>query len=366
MQRLRLYDLRLGRLPDRLGLCQGDLPQLCAYINSAQERLLMAKESGDEGWWGTFAEVAYTVSRLNPYITTDRHIARLEMIDVCSKPVPLNNQFYEYLQFGAGRQRKHWQHSGGFCGFWGNNVETYSRNNVVTFHDLLPTPQTIRIYGTDPADTDGTHRVLLQGLDANGQVVYSQDGFNQVTGIFVTLDTPFVDSPFPFSRLTGIQKDLTTGQVQFFQVDPTTGAQNDLHSMEPSELTASYRRYYLNRLPLNCCHGGPVNPCQPPATGVPTTVQVTAMAKLELIPVLVDTDYTLIQSAEAIINECEAIRYEGMDNANAHQMADRKHKKAIQLLIGQMTHYLGKDSPAVSFHPFGSASLERQKIGSMI
>jgi hypothetical protein len=362
MRRLRLYDIRLSRLPDRLGLCTGDLPQLCTYINAAQERLLTAKESGSEGWWGSWAEVRFNVSNSNPFITTPREIARLEMIDVCGQPIQLNNQFFEYMQFGAGRSPRRWQNSGGFCGFWRNRCQAYTRNNAITFDELLPTPQIIRVFSSDPADTDGTHRVLLQGMDANGAVVYSQDGNSQVMGVFLTLNAPFVDSPFPLSRITGIQKDITAGQLQFFQVDPTTGVQNNLHTMEPGEQTALYRRYYLNRLPFNCCQSAP-NPCQPLPPSVSRFVQVTAMAKLELIPVTTDTDYLLISSAEAVINECESIRYEGMDNATAAGMADRKHRKALGLLNGQLSHYLGIDQPAVNFKPFGDASLERVAIG---
>ena len=362
MRRLRLIDLRQSRLPSVLGYCSGDIPQLCQAINAAQERLITAKEASEDGWWGGFAEVRFNVSNSNPFITTPREIARLEMIDVCGTPIQLNNPFMEYMMFGAGRSPRRWQNGGGFCGFWRNRCQAFMRNNAVTFEDLLPAPQTIRIFAADPADTDGTHRVLLQGLDANGQVVYSQDGQNQVVGIFLTLSAPFVDSPFPFSQLTGIQKDVTAGQVQFFQVDPTTAVQNALHTMEPSEETALYRRYYLNRLPFNCCHSAP-NPCQPLPAGVSRYVQVTAMAKLELIPVTTDTDYTLIQSQEAIINECEAIRYEGMDNATAAGMADRKHRKAIGLLNGELAHRLGIDQPAVNFAPFGDARLERLNIG---
>lgn len=356
MQRLRLYDLRLSRLPDRLGLCTADTPQLCTYINSAQERLLMCRESGDEGWFGTWAEIAFNTSRTTPYITMPREVARMEMVAVCRRPVPVNNQFFEYLQFGAGRQPRLWP---GGCGFLPNDVQVYSRNNVITFQDLDTTtsPQIIRVYSSDALDTDGTHRVLIQGMDASGNVVTSQDGLNRVQGIFLTIDSPFVDTPFPFSQITGIQKDVTIGQIQFFQVDPTTGAQAALHTMEPSEQTALYRRYYLGDLPINCCH----NPLL-----LPHQVQVTALVKLDLIPVTTDTDYCLIQSKEAIINECEAIRYEGIDHANSHAMADRKHRQAIRSLNGQLAHFIGKDTVAVNFSPFGSARLENQKIGTLI
>lgn len=352
MQRLRLYDLRLSRLPDRVGLCQGDIPQLCSYINSAQERLLTAKEAGDDGWWSTFAEVRFNLSRHTPYITLPREIARIESANVCDMPVPLQNQMFEYMEYGNGRLPKRNRHRD-----WFPMTQVMTRNNVVTFQDLLPTPQIIQIFSSDPADTGGDKRVLLQGTDANGNTLYDLSGNDQVLGNWITLDSPFAMSSVPLSRITGIQKDITSGQLQFFQVDPVTGASFPLHQMEPSEQTALYRRYYFSDLPANCCH----------RPDIPTRmVQASAIVKLELIPVTTDTDYTLIQSAEAIINECEAIRYEGMDNPNSAKLADRKHIMAIRLLNGELGHRLGIDKPAVNFAPFGSARLERQSIGTML
>jgi len=107
MQRLRLYDLKRTGLPAALGLCATNTNALASIVNAAQLRLLYAKEASDEGWWSTFAEVQFQASRSTPYVTMSREIARLEVIDVCSRPVPLRNQFYEYLQFGNGRMPLH-------------------------------------------------------------------------------------------------------------------------------------------------------------------------------------------------------------------------------------------------------------------
>ena len=99
MQRLRLIDCRLSRLPSVVGLCQADIPGIAQFVNSAQRRLLMCKEAGDEGWWGTFAEISFLANRHHPYITLPREIARIEAMSVCDRPVPVNNQFFEYLEF---------------------------------------------------------------------------------------------------------------------------------------------------------------------------------------------------------------------------------------------------------------------------
>jgi hypothetical protein len=350
MPRLRLYDVRLSRLPELVGKCQADITAVANYVNSAQRRLLLCREAGDEGWWGTWAEVAFNlVSRNNPYITCPREIARLEKLDVCGRPMWIQNQFYEYLDFGNGRMPK--RHGDSDC-----FRQAYTRNNVVTFTDQSIAPCKIRIYASDPADVGSASRVLLQGLDQNGNPVYTTDNLNQVTGEFVTLQSPFADSLFSWNQINGIQKDQTIGNVQIFQVDAITGNQTLLLTMEPSEKVAGYRRYYLHNLPASCCHV--------PTNVVP--VQVTAIAKLELVPVQVDTDYLLFQNLEAIIEEAQSVRYSEIDSEAAKKMAQEKHTQAVRLLQGELVHYLGKTTAAVNFAPFGTARLERQKIGTLI
>lgn len=357
MQRLRFYDLRVSRLPGVVGLCSADGPRLADFVNTAQRRLVYAKESGDEGWWGTWAEIAFTVSRSSPYITLPRGVARLETATVCDRPIPINNQFVEYLQFGNGRFPKHFRHDRLNLFL----TQSYQRNNAVTFTDLTNPPQMLTIYSSPQ---DNGKRVLLQGLDNNNNTIYSQDGLNRVIGVFITLGQPFVIAPMPFNQITGIQKDITANPIQIFQADPNTGAQILLHTMEPGEQTASYRRYFFNPLPFTCCPPQSVTTTATSPSGSP--IQVTAIVKLELIPVVVDTDYTLIQNMEAIIEECASVRYSQIDSPSSKQMAQERHTQAIRMLNGELTHYLGRDEPAVQFKPFGSARLERLKIGSML
>lgn len=350
MPRLRLYDLRLGRLPESIGACSSDIPRIRNAVNTAQRRLLFCREAQNEGWYGTWAEMAFSVSRDNPYLTLPREVARIELADVCNRPVVINNQFHEYLQFGNGRLPQ--------CNQWRRATclsQIYSRNNVVTFTDLSNAPQLLAIYFSDPADVG--KRVLLQGTDNNNNVVYSQDGNFQVQGVYLTLQAPFVTSTIQFNTLTGIQKDITAGPIQIFQVNPSTGAQILISTMEAGETMADYRRYYFDKLPFACC------PIPPNVT--PQPVAVTAIVKLELIPLVADTDYCLIPNEEAIIEECQSARYEGIDTAGAKQMAQVHHSNAVRYLSGQITHYLGLDRPAIAFRPYGSARLERNKIGTM-
>lgn len=348
-QRSRLYDVRLSRLPSLIGVCVEDITQIAAAVNTAQTRLLTCPEAGDEGWWGSWAEMEFAVDPAVPYITLPRDVARIESMTVCNDVIPVQNQFYQYLQFGNGTLPKTCRADGG-CRI----LQAYTKNNVPLMSDAPAAPFLFRAYITNPADVG--KRVLVSGLDSNNKPIYSQDGVNPVVGEFVSLDQLFVTWPQQFNRVVAIQKDITLGQVQFFSVDPSTGDETLILTMEPGEETASYRRYYLNPIPAHCCNS------------TAATVAVKAIVKLEPLPVRVDTDYLLLQGTggiEAIIEECESVRYSEIDSGSSKGMAGVHHKAAVSFLNGQLTHYLGLNNPAIEFAPFGSAKLDRVNVGMM-
>ncbi len=347
MQLKRLRDARLSRIPEAIGLCAADNNKLPAMINEAQERLVYA--GGDTGWWGSWAKMVFNVNSLtNPYITLPRTVARIINMDYCRFPVRIQNEFYEFLEAGIGLQSG----TNPTCNWPCASPETYDRGLFPTFTDFTP-GKIIRLYLTDALDVG--RRVLVQGTDANDQIVYSLDGVVQVQGLFLNLTSPFVDMPFTLNTLTGLQKDVTIGPVQIWEVDATTGEQTLISTMDPTEEVSGYRRYFLHGLPRNCCETN---------TGT-TTVQVTAMAKLAFIPVVADTDYLLIQNLQALKEECQAVRFGEMDDSASAQQAQIRHMKAIRLLNGELVHHLGKEQPAVNFAPFGNAHLRRQMIGSL-
>jgi hypothetical protein len=339
----------MSRLNSVIGLCKEDVPGIANMVNTAQQRLLYCVEAGEEGWWGTWAEIAFNVSRSQPYITLPREIARIEAINVLNRPVTINNQFYEYLNFGNGRMPKtrEWCHAA-------RVTEGFTRNNAVLFTELTNTPQYITVYYTDVQDIG--KRVMVEGLNVDGEPVTSQDEQgNVLQGEFLTLQSPSAQNSTPLVQVTGIQKDVTVGIVRIYQHDPTTGDEVLILSMQPGEMTASYRRYYFEDLPRSSC-----------ASSSETEIQITALAKLDPIPVHVDTDYLLIQNLEAIIEECASVRYSEQDNPISKQMAQERHIQAVRMLNGELNHFIGKESVAVGFAPFGSARLSHQKVGSLI
>src|SRR5262245_34830155 len=287
MERPRLLDFMASDGPGRLGLCSTDVAGCAAAVNSATQRLLFAREVGDSGWVGSWAEMNFTVTQDDPFITTPREVSRIESINVCTFPIPLQNQFFEYLRFGFGRFPKTTCNSRTACA----PLQAYDRGKFPLFTDVSGTDKIIRAYLTDSADEG--KRVLIGYKDSNNVPVRTLDGTVQVDGEFLTLTAPFVDTSFDVSVVTGIQKDVTLGRVTFYQVDTVTAESTLLGFMEPGETTASYRRYYVGGLPRSCCN--------PPSNG--NEVQVTALVQLTYVPVVATTDYLNIPNVEAIINE---------------------------------------------------------------
>lgn len=347
MQRPTLAVFRAQFPTEVMGVCQTD-PKVAVYCNDAQQRLLMDPLAPEEGWWGGWVTLVLTatIHSGSAYVVAPRDIARLIVTAVCQNPIPIRNGFYEYLQFSPGLYPK-------TCGTnCGSVFQAYERDNVVTFSPLLSSPQTIRVYPSDTRDIG--LQVLVQGKDINGVTVLGTNPASGLTipGEYLSVQFPFVDSANIYSTITGLMKDETYGPLQFFQVNPATGVETPLSTMEPSEGQASYRRYLVTGIPsTNLCCLSPTN-----------TLQLTAQGRLDFIPVESETDYLTLPNVPALIEEAISIRYSRMDSGNAAQQSAIHHQRAIALLNGQLDVYEGKTSTAVKVPIFGSQKMHRQPV----
>lgn len=324
-----------------VGVCAENIAGCAKLVNRAQRRLVYARESGDAGWYGSWSKMVFAVNRTSPYLTLPRGVARIINLNVCSQHIPLANSFYEYLSFGIGPQGPC------TCG----PLQAYERNPAITFTDLTGANKKIRVYMTDA--NDAGRRVFVGGLDGNGNKIAELDNAILCQGTFLTLAAPFVDTSMTISELQSIQKEQTFGIVRFYSVDTVTGEQVLLLSMEPTEKVSGYPRYWIGGLPKNCC--GP--------TASPDTIQISGLAKLDLIDVIADPDYLLIQNLEALCEEVKAIRYSEIDSGDSKRMAQEAHTQAIRLLQGELVHREGKSTPAIGFMLHERNSLQRACIG---
>lgn len=340
--RTTLAQVRQSRLPQTIGLCSGDTPGIAAYVNEAQQRLIMA--AGETGFWGGWTRVVFNVTRANPYLTLPRELARLIHLDVCRTPLELHNEFYEFLPGGVGLMPTPTQED------WCGSLAGYERGTYPTMVDL-PATSFLRVYITDARDVNG--RILISGLDASGMPIYSTDGYENPTGFYLRFQQPFTTSAFEVSAISGIQKDITYGSVILKAVDPTTLVETTLSTYAPTETHPAYRRYYLTQLPAVCCDGS-------------TTLQVQGLGKYEFIPAYQDTDFLLIGNISALIEEVQAIRYSSMDVTEAAKLEEKHHRRAIRLLQDDMRHYMGEQRPAVTVDVWQGAPLAKVGVGTII
>lgn len=337
MLRARFADFRAAAaatpwsLP--VGICASDIPGLAALANLTQERLIKDPMAPDEGWWGGWARMAFNVMPPTFNLVTPRAVARIILMDLCKKPIFIRNEFYEFLQFGRGFQPE------GCNSSCAQHLQTYERETVPTLADLSA-PSYIRVYPTSDADVGKT--VIVQGQDTNDKEVLGTDAEtgNTVLGEAIVLAQPFATSVNIFKTVEAVQKDITFGEVQLFQVNASTLSETPLSNMEPGELTGAYRKYFINGIANNCCSQTPI--------------QVLAMCKLDHIPVVADQDYMRIQNIPALLQEGQAIRLESMENGNAQQLAVAHHAKALSLLNGELDHFLGKERPSIKVPIAGS------------
>lgn len=336
----------MSRAPQSLGRCQNDIPSLISLVNESQEKLV--KAGGENGWWGTWQKMAFNVTSDAPYVTLPRTVARLTGITVCKTPIRIQNQMFEYLENGVGLQPSTNCVNGNQCQF----LETYDRGTFPTFKDLDATgnPKCLRFYPTDQRDIG--KRVLVQGKDENGTTLRSLDNGIDILGEYITLRAPFVDCEFNITEITGIQKELTVSDVRMYQVDSVTAEMVLLSLLEPGETVSCYRRYFINGLPQGCCPNS-------------TTIQVTAMAKLDFVPIAVDQDYLLIGNIPALKAACESVRYGEVDNPAAFQMSAAKWNDAIRILNQELVHYLGRTRPAINVST-AADGLRAQGVGTLV
>lgn len=344
--RQTVADLRQSRFPTCLGLGANNLAEIIPALNECTQRLLYA--SGETGWFGNWARVAIVMQAGNPpYITLPRQFARIINMDVCRRPVRIHNAFFEFLPGGVGLKT-----SPDNLKDWCGNTAGYERDSVPLMRDIDPVNQLVRIYPTNANDVG--KRVLITGLDQNGLQIYSTDNGNRINGFFMVLAQPFTTSAFSVSVIQAVQKDVTLSDIIINQVDQTSHVEVLLSRLAPTELNPSYRRYFISRLPQGCCAERSSNP-QP--------LTITAIVKLEYIPVYQDTDQLIVSNISALIEEAQALRYSSMDVPLAASLEQKHHQKAIKLLQNEQRHYEGEETIACVVNSFEGMGLQRNGIG---
>lgn len=304
------------RISKHLNLCATD-SRTTEYINEATRRLI---ESGK--WKNTYGK--FTICATEGCIAWPRQIETIERVAVNEAVGVVRNQWFEFVETGYGLLDNK------------DNVgvQLLDRGESPTQNDMSGAGKKIRVYSFLEADAGKT--VTILGYDSNNnwvRTLKSGSGSSAVyqDGETVTLnfEPGYVETTKSFKSITGVQKDVTQGNVQLYELtDPAVPTLVDIATYEPDETLPSYRRSLIPSL------AGAAG-CE---SGSEKKVAVTVIAKLRFIDAANDNDVLLINDLYAIKNMAIAIKLEENRDFGA---AEQYRTLALDSLQRQLANHLG-------------------------
>lgn len=298
------------------------------YINRGQEELLNYGR-----WVGT--RVRYKVCSNGGFITWPRAIGSVEAMRVCNRPVILHNEWFEFQDFTHSNYSysAYGIDSQGWLGGIGPSI-AIDQQEVISFADLCGTgnPKRLKVYAF-ATETTGA-RLLLQGYDANGNWIRSNDATEGWTdGEFVAINPATPQTTInTFTSWVGVQKPVTNGRVMITELDTVTHLERTLANYESDETSPSYRR---SKLPDLICQNAPTDQ---------NSVPVEVIGKQRFIPASTARSYLMLQSASAIVQMAIAIyKRENGDPVGGSVY----EQKAVDILDKELESWIGSGTMQV-------------------
>lgn len=340
--RTPLSRIKASSVPQAVNLAACD-PRFTDLVNEAQSRLALAGK-----WWGTYRRIRICVT--SGCVTWPEDVLNVEGLLACGEGIAIRNEWYEFLQEMAAPDVRD------VCA----ERELLDRGIVSQFRDFTG-PSKVRLYAAT-AD-DAGKRVLLQGVDVNGNVIRTNDPTDGwVDGEYVTLVAPagYVESVSTFASpgLTGVQKPVTANRITATAVNVSTGTETQVAIWSAGTTIPEYRRTFLVNMPRKCNNSECTtegNGCTPDDTSC-SNVTVEAIVRLKFVPARADSDWLFIQNTGAIKDEMRAIQ---LEDANQLQMAEGFHQRAIRQLRQELEAYSPTERASVGVSLFGPAGLAR-------
>ncbi len=335
---ITLLDAKQSRLRRVAASC----PNSADFLEAINDATRMLMNRGN--WWTTVRRMTGCV--YNNCLVFPRSVGTILALNKCGNSIPPKNYWYGFSAVLPEDVLNH-----GRCSdrCWGDvagrdDGTTPVFNQIPCLNDRY-----VRFYCMQPTD-EGKH-ITIYGIDSNGQVIRSErsDGTFQ-DGVELTLAIPYVQTTFLVRRIDRVVKDPTNGPVHGYQFDGAT--LYDLAHYEPSETNPEYRQM---RIVGGCSPVNTTTGCCPS--------QITALVKLQFIPVQFDNDLIQIDNLDALAMMVQALNQN--DNFDAQQ-SEIMTARAVKELNLELRNKLPIDTTVVNFQPYGTARLNRQAIGRLM
>lgn len=187
--------------------------------------------------------------------------------------------------------------------------------NPVPIVYSLDCPSHIGVLGIDCEDDDA--HIIVQGLDALGNQIYSFQNGEQVAGEYLQIKRGVLKyTSVKFAKIQSINKTRTKGYVILYQYEPKTCAKKFLANYSPVDTAPSYRRFKL-RVPCSNC------------------AQVLVLGRIRLKPKYLDNDFIPFESRYQLQIAAQQINAMKSDNLQSGVAKDQ----FLQTLITRENSY---------------------------
>ena len=269
-----------------------------SLVNEAQRRLL---DRGDSSQ--TVVPIQVCVRR--GCVVFPRYVNTVREARMCDGSILIKNQWYEFIERG-------WYDRCVGYGWTCCDRSLVAHSRVPTYSSIIGTGRTVRVYAQTNADYGKT--VTIFGVDNNNQPLMHREAATGEwrDGWVLVLSSPYAETTGYVSRIDRVLKDRTQKPVTMFAWNATDSVLEDLATYDPGEENPSFARYSLN-LP----------PCKD-EDGNERLRTITALVKLNHVPVEYDTDLVLISNRTAMKFMMQGIILEwGNNDASAQQKIDK-------------------------------------------
>lgn len=300
-------------------------------------------------FWGTVQLMRFCI--YNECLVWPRQVGTVLGLHTCRHEINVWNNWYQF------------SHMGGMdditgCGFKiiGDGLDccrgdlnmVNQGTTPVYFQVPCGNQMYVRWYPAVRADIGKTMTIF--GIDSNGQVVRTKNasGIWQ-EGVTITGTLPFISTPMQFREVTRVTRDKTSGPGRLFYYDSTQDVLRDCAVYDPTDVNPDFRFTKIPGLIRSNC-----------VTCANGARQVSALVKLQFIPVENDNDLVLISNLDAIANMIQAIR---KSDGGGSQDAEGDVSRAVHEMNLELRNKFPNNQTPISLRPAGSVGARRARIG---
>lgn len=323
---LTLEDLRNDiSLKQVSGSCSGS-DEFTALVNEVQSSL-----ANRGGWFDLEQIITFRIRGC--HLVWPHFVGTVLSVRFCGGLAILNNQWYSFVNNGG---TGNWRSAYGFNGAMGlnglgnsvgngnlgyGNLGSTNGTNGVVIEDNGTRP----IYNEIPNQTgcliryvvvnknDYGKKITLFGKAYGAQPLQEDDGTGTtINGLTLTAQKPYAQTSIFITEIGSITREETEGMAYLYAYDPTLDIQYDLGVYQPNETNPRWRCSRIVNMPNNAGTNNVTGANQRGECGV----NISALVKLQFIPVKHERDFVPISNIRAIKLGFQAVQLEQSNNDN--------------------------------------------------